>query len=127
MCAWLRNHELHVVSGGNKDGADALAEAFARQKGLSITVHHAKWSKDDGSTDRGAGFARNSTIVGDSDVILAFWDGKSAGTADTAKKGLKRGIPVWVIKQDGSVQHGIELIHILQRQHYTAPVYSTND
>lgn len=112
--------DLHLVSGGAPGGADALAEAFARQKGLSITVHHAKWQRGDGSKDVLAGFARNSTIANDCEVLLAFWDGKSSGTADTCRKALKRGIPVWVVKPSGEIFDGIELIHEKAKHHYPA-------
>lgn len=99
LCAWLKEHpDLHLVSGGAKDGADALAEAFARQKGLPITIYHARW--EDG---KGAGFARNVLIAADCEVLLAFWDGKSKGTAHTISQALKRGIPCYVISPKGQV------------------------
>lgn len=113
---------LHLVSGGAPNGADALAEAFARQKGLSITLHHAKWKREDGTRDLGAGFLRNGKIADDCEKLLAFWDGKSSGTVDTCKKALKRGLVVWVIKPDGEVFEGIELIAKNQRHHYPAPL-----
>lgn len=109
---------MHLVSGGALNGADALAEAFARQKGLPITIHHAKWMMEDGNKDVLAGFARNTRIAEDSEVLLAFWDGKSTGTIDTCKKMLKLGRPTWVIKPDGSVHRGIDLIHPNMRHHY---------
>jgi hypothetical protein len=45
-----------------------------------------------------AGYIRNGYIVNNSDVIVAFWNGKSNGTADTITKARKAGKPVGIIK-----------------------------
>lgn len=100
--AWHRAFpDLHVVSGGASEGADRLAELWCRQNGVPFTIYPAKWTRDDGSKDRGAGKTRNSCIVGASEQILAFWDGESTGTADTIAKGRKKGISVWIVSPDG--------------------------
>lgn len=103
-------YTLHIVSGGAERGADALAEKFARQKGLSATIHYARWVREDGTKDMEAGFFRNTSIADDCEVLLAFWDGKSPGTRDTLHKALFRDIPVWVIKPDGTVLTGKEAL-----------------
>lgn len=99
-------YDLHLVSGGATRGADALAEAFARQKGLSITIHHAKWMNPDGTFNRAAGFERNAKIVRDCDILVAFHDGKSRGTLNTIKEAVKHGVLVWIVTPDGTVTPG---------------------
>lgn len=77
-----------VVSGGAK-GADSLAERFAEEYGLNIIVFPADWKR----YGRGAGIIRNKEIISKSDIVFAFWDGKSKGTKssiDLAKKQNKQ-------------------------------------
>jgi len=81
-----------VVSGG-APGVDTWAENAAWRRGLARTIHVADWEKH----GHGAGLRRNSSIVTDADRLVAFWDGKSPGTADTIRKARAIGIPVEVI------------------------------
>jgi hypothetical protein len=39
--------------------------------------------------DKTAGFKRNTQIVNDADVVVAFWDGTSRGSLDTITKAVK--------------------------------------
>lgn len=86
--AWHKQYgtDLHIVSGGCPNGADKIAEDWARQKGVPFTIHPAKWHDAEGALNKAAGFMRNAKIVEDCDVLLAFWDFSSAGTADTLTK-----------------------------------------
>lgn len=86
-----------IVSGGAR-GVDAWAAGEARQMGLAVEEHLADW--DGGG--RGAGFARNSTIVACSASLVAFWDLVSRGTMDTVWKAHRKGIKVVVIGPDGN-------------------------
>lgn len=122
--AWLRKYpDLHIVSGWCEDGADSMAELFAKTYRTPFTAFPAKWKLEDGSTDRGAGFDRNTVIVAASQAILAFWDGSSPGTADTCVKALKWPMPCWVVKPDGHIYHGSELVVYFKEKKYPAPVY----
>jgi hypothetical protein len=69
-----------IVSGGAR-GADKLAERYADEEKIPITVLKPDWSKG-----RGAGKERNSDIVVAAQTVVAFWDGKSPGTKDTIAK-----------------------------------------
>lgn len=80
-----------IVSGGAK-GPDSIAVRVAETRRMKTQVFPADWSKG-----RGAGLARNTTIVEDCDQVLAFWDGESRGTADTIEKAKKAGKPVQVV------------------------------
>ena len=73
-----------VVSGGAK-GADTLAEKFALENHLEITVFKPDWKK----FGKRAGFLRNTNIIENADLVFAFWDGKSKGTKDSIEKAEK--------------------------------------
>ncbi len=81
-----RTPKLCIVSGACPKGADHLAEVWAKDRGVPLLLFPADWS-----AGRGAGFARNGTIVDESKKVLSFWDGKSRGTLDTMTKVLQAG------------------------------------
>lgn len=70
-------HNLEIVSGGAA-GADTLAERFAEEKNLPLKVFPADWKK----YNKRAGHIRNVQMGNYADMLIAFWDGKSTGTAD---------------------------------------------
>jgi hypothetical protein len=70
-----------IVSGGAR-GADSLAERYARECGFYFTAIPAMWDL----YGKRAGIMRNSEIVESADLVVAFWDGESKGTADTIEK-----------------------------------------
>ena len=73
-----------IVSGGAK-GADALGEQFAERNGLGLERYPADWEKH----GKGAGFRRNHQMALASDVLVAFWDGKSRGTKNMIEEAHK--------------------------------------
>lgn len=81
-----------LVSGGAK-GADSLAEDFAKIQGIPRQIYEADWKK----FGKSAGFIRNQSIVNNSDMIIAFWDGHSRGTADTLNKAKIEGVPTLIV------------------------------
>ncbi len=70
-----------IVSGGAK-GANTLAEEFAKEIDVEMIVFRPDFQKD----GRLAALARNTKIIEKSDVVFAFWDGKSRGTMDSVNK-----------------------------------------
>jgi len=80
------------VSGGAK-GADRLAERYADEFSFPITVHLPDWD----GLGKGAGYARNITIVNECDILIAFWDGQSKGTKHSIQLALKSGKLVLII------------------------------
>ena len=77
-----------IISGGAR-GADAIAERYASEHGIPITVYPADWER----YGRGAGMIRNKQIIADADVVIAFWDGASKGTKNSielARKAKKK-------------------------------------
>ena len=73
-----------VVVSGAARGVDRRAAAQARLRELEVVEYYAEWWK----YSKQAGFMRNTTIVENSDKVVAFWDGKSKGTLDTITKAL---------------------------------------
>lgn len=67
-----------VVSGGAR-GVDTWAEDAARARGLAVEVFPANWERH----GKAAGPLRNRQIVDAADWVVAFWDGRSRGTAST--------------------------------------------
>ena len=68
--------EYSIVSGGAK-GADSFGSKFAKENKKQIVEFLPEWDK----YGKRAGFLRNNTIWDNSDIGIAFWDGKSTGTA----------------------------------------------
>lgn len=81
-----------IISGGAR-GADSLAEQYAREYGYDTKIFKPEWDK----YGKAAGFLRNGTIVANCDMVLAFWDGKSQGTADTIARAKKAKKPTFII------------------------------
>lgn len=90
-----------VVSGGAV-GVDSMAEEAARLAGLATRIFPAHW-RVNGLYNPKAGFERNVDIVHAADLILAFWDQESRGTAHTLR--LARSIykPIILLGVQGTV------------------------
>lgn len=77
-----------IVSGGAK-GIDSCAREFACKNGLTMVEFFPDYNK----YGRKAPLIRNDKIIDYSDVVIAFWDGKSRGTKyviDKCKKANKK-------------------------------------
>lgn len=90
---------LVIVTGGAK-GADKMAEFFAYRNGLQVQVYKPDWEK----YGKSAGFRRNRLIVGDADMLLAFYgpDGETKGTASSIGIAREKGIPFFVFHQEST-------------------------
>lgn len=73
----------HIVSRGAK-GADTLASQYATEQQLEMIVFKPDWKR----FGKRAGFIRNTTIIENADVVIAFWDGSSNGTKDAIMKAI---------------------------------------
>ncbi len=82
-----------LISGGAQ-GADTFAEEFADDHGLAKAIHKPDWD----THGRSAGFKRNQLIVDDAEHLIAFWDGKSKGTAHSIKLAREKGLVVDVVR-----------------------------
>lgn len=77
-----------VISGGAM-GVDKMAERYAKEKNLPLTIIRPDWRKG-----KEAGPMRNQQIVEAADQVIAIWDGQSKGTADTIRRARKAGKPI---------------------------------
>ena len=93
-----------IVSGG-ADGADKLAEKYAHEHKYQLYVFEADWEQG-----KSAGFKRNAKMheyiaKQKKRGILAFWDGKSKGTAHSFELAKKHSNPLKVFNyQTGTFQ-----------------------
>ena len=90
ICLDELNLDISTIISGGVIGADTLAERYAKENDIELLVLKPEWNK----YGKGAGFIRNTQIVNESEMIIAFWDGESNGTRDTISKAKKKDIPV---------------------------------
>jgi hypothetical protein len=90
----MRTHRVIIVS-GHAHGADTLGERFAKEQGLTVELHPAKWK----ALGKAAGIIRNAEMARASDALIAFWDGKSHGTAHMINFARRRGLEVSVVEE----------------------------
>jgi hypothetical protein len=82
-----------IISGGAA-GADSLAERYATYWDIQITVVKPDWEKH----GKVAGFIRNQEMIDlVPDMVIAFWDGKSKGTADIINRAKKAKIKTLIV------------------------------
>ena len=84
-------YDITIISGGAA-GADTLAERYAGNYDWPFEVYWADWS----THGRGAGPVRNSSMVRDASILIAFWDGESRGTKDVITKAINSGLETHV-------------------------------
>ena len=91
MGRYLPEATSEIVSGGAK-GVDASAREYALAHDIRLTEYLPEYER----YGRGAPLKRNITIIENSDLVLAFWDGKSRGTKFVIENCKKRNVPVKV-------------------------------
>ena len=77
-----------IIHGCCQDSADAYAEKWAERKGIKI---------DHNPATEGNYLKRNIEMVKKADLVVAFWDGFSYGTAQTIAQAVMRRKPIKVI------------------------------
>lgn len=87
----LADTDIEIVSGGAK-GADTFGEQYAKDNEYNLTIFKADWAQ----YNRGAGAVRNQQMADYADKLIAFWDGRSAGTADMVKRARNKGLRVFI-------------------------------
>jgi predicted Rossmann fold nucleotide-binding protein DprA/Smf involved in DNA uptake len=92
--ATLQEYEIKEIISGGAIGADTLARKYAETQGIPLTEHkpdYKTWGKK-------APLERNKMIVQECDQVIAFWDGKSRGTAHAIRTAERMGKPVQVVR-----------------------------
>lgn len=84
--------EIEVVCGMAR-GADMLGYNWAKQTGAEIHEFPADWDKH----GKSAGYRRNEEMAKFCTAVIAFWDGKSKGTAHMIDLAKKLGKPLKVV------------------------------
>jgi predicted Rossmann fold nucleotide-binding protein DprA/Smf involved in DNA uptake len=92
MDKYRESHSVAQIISGGAQGADSLAEKYAREHSIPIQVIRPDWS-----LGKGAGIVRNRQIVAQCDVVLAFWNGTSPGTKSTIDIAKRAGKSVVVV------------------------------
>lgn len=81
-----------IISGGAK-GADHIGKTLAESFSKEYIEFPADWEK----YGKRAGFIRNSEIIENCDMVLAFWDGESKGTEHSLTVAKQKKKPVFII------------------------------
>jgi len=89
ICENIPQNCTEIVSGG-ADGIDTLARRYAKEHKLLFKEFPPEYQR----YGTPAAFIRNAQIVEYAHIVLAFWDGKSKGTANTILKCYELNKPV---------------------------------
>lgn len=85
--------ERSTVIHGDAQGADRIAAEAAERHGHHVIPFPADWKR----LGKRAGIERNKKMLDTGpDLVIAFWDGASPGTAHTIGEARRRDIPVEV-------------------------------
>ena len=90
---YLPDGITEIISGGAK-GVDSCAKEYALSHGIPLT----EFLPDYRRYGRGAPLRRNQQIADAADLVLAFWDGTSRGTAHIIDYCGKTGKPCRIIR-----------------------------
>lgn len=93
--AFIPPEATEIVSGGAK-GIDTCAREFALANNIKLTEFLPDYDKH----GKSAPLERNIQIIEHSDLVLAFWDGKSRGTKYVIDTCKERGVPIKVFLND---------------------------
>jgi len=89
----LEYPNINLIISGGAIGADKLGETYARIHNIPTTIYKPDWNK----YKKAAGIYRNTDIISNSDIIIAFWDGQSKGTLDSINKAQQYNKILWII------------------------------
>ena len=92
---YLPKECIEIISGGAK-GVDSCAAEYARTHNIRLTEILPEYKK----YGKAAPIVRNKEIVEKSDLIIAFWDGKSAGTKSVIEYCKKISREYILVKKD---------------------------
>ena len=90
-----RHRIAQVITGGAR-GADQLGYRWAWKHAIKHQLFRADWER----FGKSAGVRRNHQMAQAGDMLLAFWDGRSAGTHHMISCMQQLGKPVVVIRTD---------------------------
>lgn len=85
-----------IVSGGAVSGADKIGARWARKNDKELVIFYPDKKR------KHMYHYRNRLIAEYSDIVVAFWDGKSSGTMYTVEYAKKLGKKVIIVKNGDS-------------------------
>lgn len=90
-----------IIAGGAR-GADSLAQLVAQRRRIPFQLFRARWSV----YGLLAGRIRNQQmlVLGKPDIVVAFWNSKSTGTADMIARARRAGVSVIVVRPQSSME-----------------------
>ena len=83
---------------GMARGADLTAYKLFKEVGLPVEAYPADWDQH----GKQAGYIRNTQMAGVADMLIAFWDGESKGTAHMIDTARKHHLNVLVFNYEGN-------------------------
>ena len=91
------NPPFDTIISGDARGADILGAEWGARHGIPIQHFPAYWE----TYGKAAGFIRNAEMGEYADMLIAFWDGKSKGTAHMIKTMRMKKKPYLVFNYQG--------------------------
>lgn len=85
--------KITLIVSGSAKGADTLGEQYAKENNIPTKIFPPDWEKH----GKAAGFIRNTDIINEAELVVAFWDNSSKGTKDSIQKAEKAGKKILVI------------------------------
>ncbi len=85
---YLPSDVTELISGGAK-GIDTCVKQYAQKNHIKYTEFLPNYQR----YKKGATFKRNDEIIAYADMVLAFWNQKSKGTAYVIQKCQKNNVP----------------------------------
>lgn len=87
-------NKVAIITGGAV-GVDCAVMMYCKRQGVVCVTVHPQWLQ----LGKSAGPSRNQTIVDLSDIMFAFWNGESKGTANFIKRAKKSGKSLIVMSE----------------------------
>ena len=81
--------ETTLIISGGAIGVDTIAERYADEHGIEKLIIRPEYNL----YGKRAPLVRNRLIVDQADLVIAFWDGESRGTAYTVSYAQQRKVP----------------------------------
>ena len=91
--------DIDTIISGCAQGADTLGAEWAAAHHIALQTFPAYWDV----YGKSAGFIRNAEMGEHADALIAFWDGKSKGTAHMIKTMKMNKKPYWIYTYSGDL------------------------
>jgi hypothetical protein len=92
----IPRRDVRSVVGGLPDGPEKAGREWAKKYNKSLDEHLPHLERD----GKWAWVIRNKVILSHTDMMLVYWDGRSAGARNLMNAGVKRGLTVYKIQVD---------------------------